>query len=170
MDFKGKKILFYGTEFGPLEALDASDGSNFWKYKLGSISRSPGAVSEDNRSLFVPNYDRFLYSFGLYDKKPKFLWRYYTKKYIGSAPLSIRYSGKDAVLFPSMDNNLYLIDSKGAELARFSLGKRLWEYEKRGDTLWSSPSPIVVKGTSGIVLPWYDGNVYCFMEKINDKK
>ena len=164
MDFKGRKILFFGSEFGPLEALDVSDGSNFWKYKLGFISRSPGAVSEDNSSLFVPNYDRFLYSFIINHKKPKLLWRFYTKKYIGSAPLSIRFKGENAVLIPSMDNYLYLIDSKGKELAKFSLGKRLWEYEKRGDTLWSSPSPIIVNGISGVVLPWYDGNVYCFFD------
>lgn len=170
MNFKGKKILFYGSEFGPLEALDAFKGNDFWRYKLGSISRSPGAVSMDNTMLFVPNYDRFLYSFSLGKKAPELQWRFYTKKYIGSAPLSIRSNGKNAVLIPSMDNNLYMLDSNGKELKKFKLGKRLWEYEKRGDTLWASPSPIVVNGISGVVLPWYDGNVYCFMEKVRMSK
>lgn len=160
---KDRDVVIIGGAFGVVFCIDAKEGSLIWKYKTGMDVASSGAVCkiEGRDLLFVPSYDRYLYCLDL--SNGGCIWRYEAKKYISSSPLIVNMARKPAVIFASLDNQIYALEAMtGNLLWNYKLGKRLWAYETRGETLWPSPIAISFDGASFLILPWYDGKIYAF--------
>ncbi|MFH1655870.1 MAG: PQQ-binding-like beta-propeller repeat protein [Candidatus Omnitrophota bacterium] len=160
---EGKDVVIVGGSLGLVYCIDAQDGTVIWKYRTGLAISSSGAVCKiDGKALlFLPSYDRFLYCIDLSNGER--LWRYATKKYISSSPIVVKIEDRLSVIFVSLDNRIYALEAKTGKLFwSYALGKRLWLYETRAETLW--PSPIVVSSTDTplLVVPWYDGKIYAF--------
>ena len=161
---KARDVVIAGTPFGILYCLDAKNGKKVWEYKAGMNIVNTGCVCPiDGRNvLFVPSFDRFLHCIDV--NTGTMLWRFETKKYIASSPIGIKIGDVFAVIVASLDNNLYCLDARsGKVLWQFSLGKRLWAFETRAETLWPSPIALSLSNkTPFLIVPWYDGSIYAF--------
>ncbi|MDD5596240.1 MAG: PQQ-binding-like beta-propeller repeat protein, partial [Candidatus Omnitrophica bacterium] len=65
-------------------------------------------------------------------------------------------------------NKLYCLDAaNGILLWENSLGKMIWGYNTRGDTIWSSPAVGMAGNQPLLIFPCYDGKLYAFSAQIS---
>ncbi|OGX24155.1 MAG: hypothetical protein A3J51_06660 [Omnitrophica WOR_2 bacterium RIFCSPHIGHO2_02_FULL_45_21] len=160
-----KSVVLFGTFFGLIFCLNAENGELLWKYKVRMQVSSIGAAAKIGKRdlVFVSSYDRSLYALDLLTGQC--LWSYPTKQHISASPIIVKMEGKARVIFPSLDNKIYALDAEtGEPLWTYPLGRRLWAYETRGETLWPSPIAVSSNDKSLLIVPWYDGKVYAFAE------
>lgn len=161
-DEEGGRI-FIGSRFGNLYCLDGATGRVIWTKKAGQAIDSTAAIGNagGNTYVYIGSYDRNVYCFDALtgDK----IWNYKTGDYVVSSCSLAKISEKAVVFAHSLDNKLYCLDGlTGSVIWSFDLGKLIWAYNTRGDTIWSSPAV----GTAGdkpiLVFPCYDSKLYAF--------
>lgn len=161
-DEKGSRI-FIGSRFGNLYCLDAATGKTIWVNKTGHAIDSTPAIGKINGSfyVYVGSYDRNLYCFDALSGKK--IWNYKTGDYVVSSCSLARIAGRLVVFGHSLDNKLYCLDGEnGSLLWSFDLGKLIWAYNTRGDTIWSSPAVGMAGERPLLVFPCYDSKLYAF--------
>ncbi|RKY05531.1 hypothetical protein DRP77_00695 [Candidatus Poribacteria bacterium] len=162
-EVSGRWEVFIGTRFGMLYALDARSGEVIWSYKAGHAIDSTPALGEvkGRPVLFFGSYDRAVYAVDALTGRK--LWRFITGKYITASPAVGRIGGRTAVFICSLDDRIYAIDGETGELIwSYRGGGRVWPYETRGESLWSSPIIISSGGEPLLLFPSYDGRLYAF--------
>ena len=160
---RGKHLVFIGTRFGNVYALEAKNGAIHWAYKTDhAVDSTPAVAQSGHRTiLFVGSYDRCLHAINADTGEP--MWRYETGKYISSSPALAYVGEKTAAFIGSLDNKIYCLDGEtGRLLWSYETGARLWDYETRGWTLWSSPIATEVHERTILLFPSYDGKLYAF--------
>ena len=165
-DIGERPVVVFGTVYGLVDCVDAASGRVLWRYKAGMQISSAGAVGEidGTRVVMVPSYDRCLYCLEL--SSGRLRWRHETRQHLPASPVLLTLQGKPCVIVGSMDNHLYALEaSTGARLWSAPLGKRVWLYEARGETLWPSPIAVASSARPLLLVPWYDGTLYAFSDR-----
>ncbi len=109
-------VVYVGSDYDKLYAIDAVTGKEKWNFKMGSDEYlSSPAVSND--IVYVGSEDKNLYAIDAVTGKEK--WRFTTGGGVGSSP-----AVSDSVVYVgSNDKNLYAIDAvTGIEKWRFTTG------------------------------------------------
>ena len=114
--------VYVGTEGGYLYALDAADGSELWRYRVG-VSGSGPEVADG--VVYVGSWDSHMYA--LDSATGNMLWRYRTEGEVDSSPAV----AEGTVYFGSNDGHLYALDAETGALS--------WRYKTEGQ-VWSSPA------------------------------
>lgn len=155
--------IFIGSRFGNLYCLDAVTGKTIWTKKVGHAIDSTVALGNIGGKAYVyfGSYDRNIYCFDAVTGEK--IWNYKTGDYAISSCALAKISEKTVVFTHSLDNKLYGLDGlTGAVVWSFDLGKLIWAYNTRGDTIWSSPAVGMAGDKPILVFPCYDSKLYTF--------
>jgi len=155
--------IFIGSRFGSLYCLDALTGKIIWAQKVGHAVDATPAIAQANGRfcVYIGSYDRNIYCFDAVTGKQ--IWNYRTGDYVVSSCVLAGILGKPVVFAHSLDNKIYCLDAVTGDLVwNFDLGKLIWTYNTRGDTIWSSPSVGQAQEKPILVFPCYDGKLYAF--------
>ena len=159
-----RTATFFGDRFGLVYALDAASGELLWKRKVGHmVDATPTFVDAGSeRVLLVASFDRSLHALDADTGKPR--WHIPTGDYITATPCAVRLDAGFGVFFWSLDNQIYLAKLSDGSLAWQSrTDPFLWTHATRGETRFSSPcAGLDEEGRPIVVLPAYDGYLYCF--------
>jgi outer membrane protein assembly factor BamB len=163
---KGEARVIIATRFGNIYCLDGASGKVLWTKKTGhAIDATAAAANIEGRSyLYIGSYDRNIYCLNVQTGSE--IWRFKTGDYVASSCAVAKVNKKTAVFAHSLDNKIYCLDgSSGSLIWSFTLGKLIWKYTTRGDTIWSS----LAVGKASVVrpllvFPCYDGKLYAFSE------
>lgn len=170
-ELDGDQIAFVGTRFGMVYALSVQNGELLWNYKAGHAVDSTLAVGSigGRQTLFFGSYDRLLHAVDA--ETGERIWYFATGKYISASPVVAKIGGNAAVFFNSLDDTIYAVDGEnGKALFAYKGGSRLWPYETRGESLWSSPIVIdssevssdTKQGSPLLLFPSCDGRLYAY--------
>ncbi|MDD5560705.1 MAG: PQQ-binding-like beta-propeller repeat protein [Candidatus Omnitrophica bacterium] len=155
--------IFIGSRFGNLYCLDAATGKTIWTQKTGHAIDSTAAIGNigGNAYVYIGSYDRNIYCFDAATGEK--IWNYKTGDYVVSSCSLATVAEKTVVFAHSLDNKLYCLDGlTGSVIWSFDLGKLIWTYNTRGDTIWSSPAVGMAGGKPILVFPCYDSKLYAF--------
>jgi eukaryotic-like serine/threonine-protein kinase len=164
---KQNSRIFIGSRFGNLYSLDALTGKTIWTKKAGHAIDSTPAIGniDGNAYVYIGSYDRNIYCFNAVTGEK--IWNYKTGDYVVSSCSLARVSEKTVVFIHSLDNKLYCLDGlSGSVVWSFDLGKLIWAYNTRGDTIWSSPAVGMAGDKPILVFPCYDSKLYAFSATI----
>ena len=159
-----RAAAFVGDRMGHVYALDAASGKKFWRAKVGHmVDATPTFVQTANgRLLLAACFDRLLHALDADTGRPA--WRVPTGDYITATPCVAGLPTGLGVFFWSLDNQIYLADlDDGQVVWQDRTDPFLWTHSTRGDTRFSSPcAGLDADGKPIVVLPAYDGCIYCF--------
>lgn len=161
-DKEGSRV-FIGSRFGNLYCLDAETGKTIWTKKAGHAIDSTPAIGNigGKAYVYIGSYDRNIYCFDAVTGEN--IWNYKTGDYAVSSCVLAKISEKTVVFAHSLDNKLYCLDGlTGSVVWSFDLGKLIWAYNTRGDTIWSSPAVGMAGEKPILVFPCYDSKLYAF--------
>ena len=155
---------FVGDRFGLVYALDAETGKQIWERKTGHmVDATPTHVRTDDGGLVLAaSYDRSLHALDMDTGKPR--WRIPTGDYVTATPCALRLGDGFGAFFWSLDNQVYLVKlDDGSLVWQSRTDPFLWTHATRGETRFSSPcAGLDADGRPIVVLPAYDGYLYCF--------
>jgi len=160
---KENSRIFMGSRFGNLYCLDASTGKIIWVKKVGHAIDSTPAIGNIGGKdyVYIGSYDRNVYCFDAITGE--MLWSYKTGDYAVSSCVLAKVLERTVVFAHSLDNKLYCFDGlTGSVIWSFDLGKLIWAYNTRGDTIWSSPAVGMAGDRPILVFPCYDSKLYAF--------
>lgn len=161
----GERVAaFVGDRMGHVYALDAASGKKLWRAKVGHmVDATPTFVQTANgRLLLAACFDRLLYALDADTGRPA--WSVPTGDYITATPCVAKLPTGLGAFFWSLDNQIYLADLDGGQVVwKDRTDSFLWTHSTRGDTRFSSPcAGLDANGEPIVVLPAYDGCIYCF--------
>ena len=133
-------LLFLGSKFGNLIAIDATTGEERWQQMAGNWIDNSACVGEvdGRRVVFVGSHDYNLYAFRA-DNGER-LWRRHLGGEVYSVPAFFHVDGEPAVSVGSLDNHLYVINARdGSIRTSYFTGTPIWDKVSKGETLWGSP-------------------------------
>ena len=154
-------MLFLGSKFGDLIALDARTGRQCWRRMTGNwVDNSACCGPVGSRQMvFVGSNDYSLYAMDARDGE--LIWRRPLGGEVVSAPCLFEHGGKPWVAAACLDNRLYVVDAEtGAIRTAFYTGPPAWDKISKGETLWGSPVALTAGAAAAIAHGSYDGSVY----------
>ena len=154
-------LLFLGSKFGNLVAVDARTGQEQWQRMAGNWIDNSACIGEiDNeRVIFVGSHDYNLYAFRASDGEE--LWRRRLGGEVFSAPSFFHLNGQPAVAAASLDNHLYIINaSNGKVITSYFTGRPIWDKVSKGDTVWGSPVVFEAGDQSAIIYGSFNDTVF----------
>jgi len=163
LQVKEEGRIFIGSRFGNLYCLDAPTGKIIWVKKAGhAIDSTPAIGNVGGKDyVYIGSYDRNIYCFDAITGDR--IWNYKTGDYVVSSCALAKVSGKTVVFAHSLDNKLYCLDGlAGSVIWSFDLGRLIWAYNTRGDTIWSSPAVGMAGDKPVLIFPCYDSKLYAF--------
>lgn len=160
-------IVSIADMYGMISLFNGITGEPVWSVKTGFFVNTTPAVSGDkvfrllgnereniyvsHPRIYVGSFDRMIHAYDVDEKKK--LFSFSTQKYVSSNFFNCFINKRDAIVFASLDRNLYIIDAiTGKELFRHSTSDMLWSFERPGQTVWSGPIPagdLIVLPTPG---------------------
>ncbi|TET36504.1 MAG: hypothetical protein E3J72_08455 [Planctomycetota bacterium] len=149
---KENPLLFLGSKFGNLVAIDVRTGKEKWKRMAGNWVDNTACIGEiDGRNVvFAGSHDYNVYAFNASDGA--FLWKKHLGGEVYSAPCFFHIEGRPYVAAASLDNHLYVLDaSNGDVFTSFYTGKPIWDKVSKGETLWGSPAVMEAGGETVLV-------------------
>jgi len=156
-----RPLLFLGSKFGNLIAIDALTGEERWKRMAGNWIDNTACIGEvDGESMvFVGSHDYNVYAFRAADGS--MLWRRHLGGEVYSAPAFFYLNGAPAVAVGSLDNHVYVIDARdGRVVTSYFTGRPIWDKVSKGDTLWGSPAVFQAGDQTAIVHGSFNDTVY----------
>ena len=154
-------LLFLGSKFGNLIALDARTGEERWKHMAGNWIDNSACLGEvdGERVVFVGSHDYKLYAFRASDGEE--LWRRHLGGEVYSVPSFFHLNGAPAVAASSLDNHLYVLNARtGKVITSFFTGRPIWDKVSKGDTLWGSPVIFEAGGETAVIHGSFNDFVY----------
>jgi outer membrane protein assembly factor BamB len=143
--------------FGMISVFSGIEGDLVWSVKTGFfVNAVPGVSSLGRPALTMPfggnlffeapaiyagGFDRMVHAYDLFQKKR--LFSFMTEKYVASNLHSLFINNRRAVIFSSLDRNLYAVDAQtGSLLFKVKTPDMLWHFERPGQTVWPGPVPV----------------------------
>lgn len=156
-------LLFLGSKFGDLIALDARTGVKRWHRMTGNWvdNNACCGLVDGKATVFVGSNDYSLYA--LRADSGEVLWRRPLGGEVYTAPCLFTDRGKTLVAAACLDDRLYVVDAASGKLETcFRTGQPTWDKIAKGETLWGSPIAVSTPAGAAIVHGSYDGTVYLF--------
>ncbi|MCU0724192.1 MAG: PQQ-binding-like beta-propeller repeat protein [Planctomycetes bacterium] len=157
----GRELLFLGSKYGNLVALDARTGGEVWKRMAGNwIDNTVCAGEIGGRTVvYAGSHDYKVHAFDAGSGEPLF-----TRALGGevfAAPAFFSRGGRPALAVACLDNHAYVLDaSTGEVLTSYFTGTPIWDKVAKGDVQWGSPAVVEAAGDEALVLGSYSGTVY----------
>jgi len=154
-------LVFLGSKFGNLIAVDARTGREVWKRMAGNWIDNTACVGElDGESVvFTGSHDYKVHAFRARDGEP--LWSRALGGEVYSAPCFFHLDGEPAVAAAALDDHLYVLDGRtGRVLTSYFTGRPIWDKVAKGDTLWGSPVVFEAGGQTAVVHGSFNDTVY----------
>lgn len=158
---EGELLVFLGSKYGNLIAIDAHTGKEIWQKMAGNwIDNTVCAGKIGNlNAVIAGSYDYCVYAFNATDGRP--LWKTPLGGEVFSAPCLFNLDGKPAVLVSALNNHIYLLDgSDGKIISSYFTGNPVWDKIAKGETLWGSPVVFEAGKETSAVYGSYSGTVY----------
>jgi len=120
---KSSPVVFNGTTYwcdrrGLIRGVDIN-GNQVFEYDMQTAVEATPMIYDS--TLFIGRIDGFLYAISL--SKQEIIWKYETMGQISASPNSVDFAGRQAIVFGSYDNYLYIVDSNdGTLINRFESG------------------------------------------------
>ncbi|MCX7591360.1 MAG: PQQ-binding-like beta-propeller repeat protein, partial [Kiritimatiellae bacterium] len=156
-------LLFLGSKFGDLIAINALSGEKCWHKMTGNWVDNNACCGLVNgrATVFVGSHDYSLYA--LDARSGELIWRRPLGAEVFSAPCLFEHRGKFFVAAACLDDRLYVVDAATGQIeACFRTGRPTWDKVPKGETLWGSPIAVTDGTNASVVLGSYDGYVYAF--------
>lgn len=154
-------LLFLGSKFGNLIAIDARTGEEKWQQMAGNWIDNSACIGElDGRNVvFVGSHDYCVYAFAAADGTE--LWKRNLGGEVYSAPSFFQVDGDAFVVISSLDNHLYVINARdGSIYTSYFTGTPIWDKVPKGETLWGSPAVVVAGINTAAVHGSFNNTVY----------
>ena len=154
-------LLFLGSKYGNLIAIDAARGKERWQRMVGNWIDNTACIGEiDNRKIvFVGSHDYRVYAFD--SQTGDILWKTALGGEVFSAPCFFSLNGQPMVAAAALDSHLYIMDARTGEMVnRFFTGNPVWDKVAKGETLWGSPVALEAGNNSALVFGSYSDMVY----------
>jgi len=156
-----RPLLFLGSKFGNLIAIDALTGREVWQHMAGNWIDNTACVGEvdGERVVFVGSHDYNLYAFRAADGE--MLWRRHLGGEVYSAPVLFRLEDRPAVAACALDNHIYVLDARdGKVITAFFTGQPIWDKVSKGETLWGSPVAFEAGMQTALIHGSFNDTVY----------
>ena len=150
-EIDGRTLLYVGSKYGNIVALDAANGRPAWSRMAASWFDNTPCVGmvKDRPALFAGSHDYNLHAFDAATGAD--LWSRPLGGEVYSAPCYWQSNGSRRVAAAALDNHLYVIDADdGSVLTSYFTGSPIWDKLNKGENLWGSPA--VVSTPSGATL------------------
>ena len=149
--------LYVGSDIGVMYALNQSDGSVAWSYKIGSHAKGKGIFSSPalhDGAVFFGGYDGNIYA--LNSKTGKKKWVSFEADWVGSSPALAPDLNR---LFIGLEYGLWR-KRGGIAALDMQTGKTLWAY--RDMPCYTHSSPLYIQRHKQVVVGSNDGAAYLF--------
>ena len=136
-------LLFLGSKFGNLIAIDARTGEEKWQQMAGNWIDNSACIGEiDGRNIvYVGSHDYCVYAFAAADGTE--LWKRNLGGEVYSAPSFFMVDNEAYIAASSLDNHLYVLNAHdGSLITSYFTGTPIWDKVPKGDTLWGSPAVV----------------------------
>jgi outer membrane protein assembly factor BamB len=156
-------MVFLGSKFGDLVAIDAKTGQERWHRMTGNWVDNNACVGlvAGRPTVFVGSNDYSLYALRADDGE--ILWRRPLGGEVYTAPCLFAARGRSFVAAACLDDRLYVVDAASGKIeSSFYTGQPTWDKIAKGETLWGSPIAVTAGDSTAIVHGSYDGAVYLF--------
>ncbi|MCG2679696.1 MAG: PQQ-like beta-propeller repeat protein [Kiritimatiellae bacterium] len=160
-DCDGRTLLFLGSKYGNLIALDAATGKEVWQKMAGNWFDNGACVGDvgGRKLVFAGSHDYNLYALDARDGA--LVWKKALGGEIHSAPCLLPFADRAAVAVAALDNHLYVLDAAtGESRISYFTGNPIWDKLVKGETLWGSPSAIVAGRQTALVYGSFNNVVY----------
>ncbi len=154
-------LLFLGSKFGNLIALDAQTGKERWKRMAGNWIDNSACVGDvDGTSVvFVGSHDYNVYAFRCADGE--LLWKRHLGGEVYSAPSFFHAGADPAVAVASLDNHVYALNARdGRVITSYYTGQPIWDTVAKGETLWGSPVALEAGEQTALLHGSFNDTVY----------
>jgi outer membrane protein assembly factor BamB len=158
---KEQPLLFLGSKFGNLIAVNARTGEEVWQQMAGNwIDNSACIGSLDGKNVvFVGSHDYCVYAFDAADGSP--IWKRPLGGEVYSAPAFFHIGDDSYVVVASLDNHIHVLDARSGEiLISYFTGTPIWDKVPKGETLWGSPAVVESDADALIVFGSFNDYVY----------
>ncbi|MDZ7816449.1 MAG: PQQ-binding-like beta-propeller repeat protein [Planctomycetota bacterium] len=156
-----RPMLFLGSKFGNIIALDARTGERIWKRMAGNWIDNTACIGEIGGEpvVFVGSHDYNVYAFKAIDGE--FIWRRHLGGEVFSAPAFFYLEGEPALTVASLDNHTYVLNATdGKVTTSYYTGKPIWDTISKGDVLWGSPAVLQAGRQTAVLTGSYNGHFY----------
>jgi outer membrane protein assembly factor BamB len=156
-----RPLLFLGSKFGNLVAIDARTGDEVWQRMAGNWIDNTACIGEiDGEAVvFAGSHDYKVYAFRARDGEQ--LWSRALGGEVYSAPSFFRLEGRPALVAASLDNHLYMLDGRnGRIITSYFTGQPIWDKVSKGNTLWGSPVVLEAGAQTAAVHGSFNDTVY----------
>lgn len=154
-------LLFLGSKFGNLIALDARTGKERWQQMAGNWIDNSACIGQvdGQRVVYVGSHDYNVYAFRAADGE--MLWRRHLGGEVYCAPAFLHLNKTPCVIVTSLDNHLYVINARdGRVITSYFTGTPIWDKVSKGDTLWGSPVAFEAGAQTAVVHGSFNDTVY----------
>ncbi len=154
-------MLFLGSKYGNLIAIDAVTGKEAWQRMAGNWIDNTACIGDldGEKAVFVGSHDYRVYAFNAGTGKT--LWKKAVGGEVFSAPSFFHMDGKPRVAVAALDNHLYLLDARtGDIITSYFTGNPIWDKLSKGENLWGSPAVVAAEKETVIVHGSFDDTVY----------
>ena len=154
-------LLFLGTKFGNLIAVDARTGEEVWQRMAGNWIDNSACIGTvgDERIVFAGSHDYNLYAFRARDGEP--IWRRRLGGEVYSAPAFFQLDGEPAVAAAALDDHVYILSARdGSVLTSYFTGRPIWDKVAKGETVWGSSAVLEAGAQTAIVHGSFNDTVY----------
>ncbi len=154
-------LLFLGSKFGNLIAIDARTGREVWQRMAGNWIDNTACIGELNgmKVVYVGSHDYHVYAFEA--ATGDLIWKKTLGGEVYSAPCFFTLNGKPLLVAASLDNHVYVLDARNGEIiTSFFSGRPIWDKVAKGETLWGSPAVFEAGDDTVIVHGSFNDFVY----------
>jgi len=154
-------LLFLGSKYGNIVAIDARTGDEVWSRMAGNWIDNTACIArvDGENVVFVGSHDYNVYAFRASDGER--LWRRHLGGEVYSAPAFMDWNGTPVVIAASLDNHLYAINARtGTVETSYYTGQPIWDKVSKGDNLWGSPAALQAGEKSAAIHGSFNGTVY----------
>jgi outer membrane protein assembly factor BamB len=154
-------LLFLGSKFGNLIAIDARTGTEKWQQMAGNWIDNTACIGEidGGNVVYVGSHDYCVYAFGA--KNGTQLWKKCLGGEVYSAPCFFQVDDRAFVAVTSLDNHLYVLNARdGRIITSFFTGTPIWDKVPKGEILWGSPAVVAAGEETVVVHGSFNNTVY----------
>jgi outer membrane protein assembly factor BamB len=154
-------MLFLGSKYGNLIAVNAVNGKEVWQRMAGNWIDNTACIGEikGKKAVFAGSHDYRLYAFDAVSGDV--IWKSVLGGEVYTAPCFFRLNEKNVVAVAALDNHIYVLDAdNGKIISSFFTGRPIWDKVSKGETLWGSPAAVEAGNETVLIHGSFNDVVY----------